>query len=267
MEHWKDEPRPRAEVDRRKMEELFENLFFQVTPLIDCEAKYLKNRVKEISNGIGKKCPTYCFACFVSGYGNIDEHGYFIIDQLGDKLYVVEDLAKPFMTCEGLLEKPKVFFINTCSKKLEVNFSHPQREEYNIVPPITSQSTEKTVEFVKYHTDSLAVYSTKIEDESAQGLDDGSYFVQTLHDAIQENHNTKDIQHIVSNVNHFLVRNIHPGHERNCHVATSHSKLTRKLYWRTYIDPGTLTFLPLSINYEHVISAHNDFFAYNIPTS
>lgn len=212
-----------AAFDRGRMDALFNALYFDVGSLVDKKAEDLKRELIKISENIDKEISD-CFVCFVSAHGNTDEHGHYITDTSESKVYIINDILKPFMTCDSLKGIPKVFFINACRGE------HPNKQD---------RSTESVVEYLmKAGKDSLVVFSTEEGNESRRSTEDGTYFVQALYEAIIVNHEKEDVGAMVTIANKILRKNSEEVWLRSeskkprCQVAPCHFNLTGKLYWR-----------------------------------
>lgn len=215
-----------AQLDRGRLDALFKSLYFDVKHLVDKGAKDLKDDLRKISEGICNETSD-CFVCFVSAHGNTDEHGHYIEDEHDSKMYINNDILKPFMTCDALKGIPKVFFINSCrgdSKK-------------------QIRSTESIVEYTKNWKDSLLMFSTEEGNESGRSPKSGTFFVQVLYESIMENHEKEDVGVMVTMANKMLRKNSEEiwlksqEDKPKCQVAPIYFNLTGKLFWRTR-DPS-----------------------------
>lgn len=208
--------RPRAVVDRERMKEVFEMLNFCVTVLESKSAGGLTAELKNIINNIDDEASD-SFVCFVSAYGNTEgDDRQFILDQEGDKLYVVDDIIKPIMACKRLDGKSRVFFINICTW----NFGKHASNSAAGKTPAISYSSERRVKLLNDKKDLLAVFSTEEEYQGGQDSGNGTCFVPALLNSLHQNHNNQPVVQIV--------------HEANfCQTISVTSTLGNELFWRT----------------------------------
>lgn len=226
-EKCKGVPLQRAADYREKMGKLFKILDFRVTVLVDESAEALKSKLNNIISNISEEFSN-CFVCFVSAYGDSERDGrQFILDHEGNKIFVVEDIIEPFMTCKKLDGKPKVFFINSCTGNVNL---HTLNEPVSGEPSATSLNTKpgrlsNTLLYLKHKRDSLAVFSTEEEYQARQNPGNGTRFIPALIDILRQNHNNEDVIQIVNEAN-------------RCQTISVKSTLENKLFWRTRTLPG-----------------------------
>lgn len=222
IEKWKGRLRPRAVVDREKMEKLLTMLNFRVTVLVDKNAEALRTEFKNIINNIGGE-RSDCFVCFVSAYGSTEEDDrQFILDHGGAKLYVVDDIIKPFMACKRLDKTPKVFFINMCIGDFDMHGFNSGAGKPSAISRISNDRSRSLRLDVK---DLLAVFSIEEEYQAAQDL---GCFIPALLNSLDQNHNNKDVVQIVNDAN-------------GCQMISVINTLEIKLFWRTRmlkVEPG-----------------------------
>lgn len=216
-----------AEFDRGKMDGIFKMLHFDVTSFKDHTAHDLKSEMKSTAKDI---CRAYtdCFVCFVSAHGNTDESGNpYIEDQNGDKVDIIKDIMEPFMV--PLQGKPKVFFINACRGEYKMTSQKLEAEKTTTTRSPTTPSTQRMIKYLDDKKDVLVVFSTEEGNQSGRDTENGTYFVQALCRAIPEKCDKEDVEMMVTRANMILTSS--PEFREHPQVATSISKLTRKLFW------------------------------------
>lgn len=250
MEGGKDRDRQGAAVDRGRMLSLFQTLFFSVSPFLDYSAEDLISKLKQKSEEIDPGT-TDCFVCFVSAHGNTDADGSsFILDQSGNKVYILDHIIKPFMDSRLLRGKPKVFFINACRGNYHMTPDSRRAENTSDIRPATSRSAEKTVQYLRNHTDCLVVFSTGEGNQSGRSPTDGTYFVQALSEAVSLYYYDEDVLSMMTIMNKRLMdfkSDLDSKKSlRVCQGAVIESKLSSKLYWKTHSSEASgtgMTFL------------------------
>ncbi|KAG0575505.1 hypothetical protein KC19_5G008700 [Ceratodon purpureus] len=216
IEKCKGRPRPRAVVDRKGMEEILKMLKFRVTIMESKSARGLRAELKNVINNIGDE-PSDSFVCFVSAYGNTEgDDRQFILDQEGEKLYVVDDIIKPLMACKRLDGKPRVFFVNLCTWNFGM---HPLNSGAGN-PLIISTTKERRLKLLNDRKDLLAVFSTEEEHQAEQDLGNGTCFVPAFLQSLHRNHNNKPVVQIINEANY-------------CQTISVTNTLGSELFWRT----------------------------------
>lgn len=218
-----------AEFDRGKMDGIFKMLHFDVTSFKDYTAEELKLGLRSTSEDICR-VDTDCFVCFVSAHGNTDESGNpYIEDQNGDKVDIIKDIMEPFMVSTELEGKPKVFFINACRGVYKMTSRKLEAEKTTTIRSPTTPSTQRMIKYLDNKKDVFVVFSTEEGNQSGRDKDNGTYFVQALCRAIPEMCDKEDVETMVTKANRILTSS--PEFHAHPQVATSISKLTRKLFW------------------------------------
>jgi hypothetical protein len=209
---------------RERMGKLFKTLDFRVTVLVDKSAEGLKTELNNIIANISEEFSN-CFVCFASAYDNTERDGrQFIFDHEGNKVFVVEDIINPFMTCKKLDGKPKVFFINSCGRNVDLQLlNEPVAEEPSAISLARKPDRlSHRLSYLKDKRDLLAVFSTEEEYKAGQDPGNGTRFIPALIDSLHQNHNNKDVIQIAYEAN------------RRCQaIPVIKSTLENKLFWRT----------------------------------
>ena len=218
IEKCKGRLRPRAVDDRERMVKVFRMLKFRVVVLESKSAEGLKTELttelRNIINNIGDRTSD-CFVCSVSAYGFTErDHRQVILDQEGDKLYVVDNIIEPCMACEWLDKKPRVFFINLCNGNFDLHTSNSGARK---LPP---RSRNRRLKLLNDKKDLLAVFSTEEECQGGQDLRNGTRFLPLLLNSLDQNHNNKSVVQIINEAN-------------CCQTISVTNTLKNELFWRT----------------------------------
>lgn len=217
IEKCKGRLRPRAELDRKRMDRLFKMLKFRVS-VLERSAGGLSNDLRNAINNIGD-APSECFVCVVSAYGSTEgDCRQFILDEEGNKFYVVDDIIKPFTACKRLDGKPRVFFVNLCRGDFDMRAVNSGAGNLSAISNLKGRREK----LLKDKKDLLAVFSTEEEYQAGQDSGNGTCFVPALLSSLDQNHNNKSVVQIV--------------HEANfCQTASVINTLGSELFWRTRI--------------------------------
>lgn len=181
--------------DRTKLSTLVGSLGFREQIVLDRKAAELRKELEEIADR-SVSTEDECFLCVVMGHGGTAEDGaHFIVDHNEEKIKA-EDITRPFMACEWLNGKPKVFFVISGhgSNGPVVHSQLPR----NGVQPSSHWNAGNEIRYLQDSTDCLMVFSTSAESVSTRYPGYDTSFVCALVTNLNDKRQTMDVLGILN---------------------------------------------------------------------
>lgn len=182
-----------TQVDRARVKQELEALDFQVIIEDDLKLK----EIHEVLLKVAKKDHTKndCLVVLVMTHGEKNKL------YARDKTYAVETIWEAFTPekCPTLVGKPKLFFIQACrGKKFDMGIQLGSRAMF--LDSVDSHSHDEPGYKIPTMADFLMMYSTFDDHFSWRNPVNGSWFIQSLCNELQENGKTNDLLTILTGV-------------------------------------------------------------------
>jgi hypothetical protein len=171
--------RPGAENDKKEIKRFCQNIGFTVDNRNNLEAEEMRNVCRTIS--WNEDFRSYdAFMCFISSHG--DEGGIYGVD---GECIRIDDIARMFKGKVSLVNKPKLFFMQTCrGRNIDRGISNTQADHGALPRPLTIH--------LPVEADVLVAYSSLDGYESYRDIEEGSWFITVLIKVLNEHaHNMK----------------------------------------------------------------------------
>ncbi|XP_042896644.1 caspase drICE isoform X2 [Parasteatoda tepidariorum] len=211
-----------TDADAARLYCKFRELQFDVSLFTDLKVEEVKKEIKKASKE--EHGENSAFVCCILSHG---EQGVLYA---ADGKYTTDTVFTPFRgdNCPSLAGKPKIFFIQACQgDQLDCGVTVECRE--------TTDSNDSKELKIPVCADFLIVYSTVPGFYSWRNTTHGSWFIQALCEAIQENIKDLDLLSILTIVNYkvaFSYESYTP-HEPSMHlkkqIPSVNSTLTRMI--------------------------------------
>ncbi|PAA63380.1 hypothetical protein BOX15_Mlig000293g2 [Macrostomum lignano] len=214
------EERIGSELDVDRVKRLFTRLNFIVEVHEDLTCNELVRIVslKALSPDLSNHG---CFVCFIMAHG--DESSIYGID---GEAWEVQAIAKRFRgnECTGLCNKPKLFFIQACRGK-----------GCETIPGAWVDQQVSNAYYCPRDSDFVLCFATPSGQASLRNPTEGSPYVQTVCDVIEEMHKTEHLLDMLTIANDRLKKNpvLRDGN-RLFVVSETLTRLSKKCF----LDPG-----------------------------
>lgn len=196
---------PRMVKDILKIEEVFENLQYDVERFLDKSSQEIKKILKEISKKDYSN--DSCVIVFINSHGDFDS----IYGTDSEKI-LVREFFETFKKIDSLKEKPKLFFVDACRGD-----SILKKESKNFSDAVNGSSVDE-------ESDIFIGYAT-VQGKVSQIDVDGSKFIQELCSIIEKDEYNTEIDSIIRKIN----RNIAKTEKQ---VADVNHSLRKSFYFR-----------------------------------
>ncbi|XP_062852912.1 caspase-8-like [Trichomycterus rosablanca] len=190
-------PRQGSNADEDSLKEVFEWLGFTVRAYKNQTAAQMRDVLKSLSQ---EEHAGGCFVCCILSHGSID--GVLGID---GGTVSKDDIFRPFCgtSCQGLIDKPKVFFIQACRGK---QFQKPVQVQADSLAEMKEEADLYTdavqVISIPADADFLVVRSTVKGYYSLRDIVSGSWFIHALCSQLRAHcPKGEDINYILLRVN------------------------------------------------------------------
>ncbi|XP_075053139.1 caspase-3-like [Mixophyes fleayi] len=154
-----------------------------------------------------------CFVCVVMSHGN--ENGFYAYDDIIKEERVMQLFNGK--NCRSLLGKPKLFFIQSC-----------RGDEYDAGVALYNGSDKSASSTIPIEADFLCHYSTPPGYISFRKTEDGTWFIQSLCQSLEQYWKTYEIMHILTFVNYKVANEYVVNGKKQ--IPCIVSKLTKLLY-------------------------------------
>ena len=205
-----------SHVDVSRLLDTFESLRFNVFTFIDLTAQEMKDTMLDYARRDYSDID--CFICFIMSHG-CDNGAIFGSDN--EKIYLKQDLTRPFKMNKSLSNKPKLFFIQACRGENGTSCADlsniPNDYEQRPLPPLKDELDSSA------EADILYSYATVEGFTTYRDILTGSWYTQTLCDVISE-HVTEELSHILLEVNNRLTN--------KGLVISNENQMRKKFYFR-----------------------------------
>ncbi|XP_031783182.1 caspase-1-like [Nasonia vitripennis] len=222
------EPRKGSSVDTRKIKQTFQQLGFTVDICNNYEYYDIIEKLDELRRE--DHSDNDCLCIFVLTHGMADD---FICAK--DTNYKLDKIWKPFTAdkCSTLAGKPKLFFFQACRGD---NLDHGVRMIRSRRTQ-TDGSGSDTSYRVPTHADFLFGYSTVPGFYSWRNPEEGTWYVQSLCDVLDEYAATRDLVNMLTITNRNVVENFEiynnhiPWLRNKKQMSSFTSNLMRDIYF------------------------------------
>lgn len=150
------------------------------------------------------------FVCFILSHGR--EDGIYGTDDL---TISIQEIVSKFKDCEGLVGKPKLFFIQACrGTNKDSGMPFVDSDSYPVNRPIPLRLPRES--------DILIAHSTVDGFESYRHRESGSWFICTLMEKLNEHAHDMHLMDILTLVNNAIAEYLTPsGHKQmSCQLTT-----------------------------------------------
>ncbi|XP_070569699.1 uncharacterized protein [Ptychodera flava] len=210
------ERREGTQFDKENLQSLLKKLHFCVHIYNDLGASDMECVVKTFS--LEDHSDFDCFVCFVLSHGSEGK-----VSGVDGKSVEIRDLTKHFSAenCKTLASKPKLFFIQACQGQMSMGGWMPTDAVFG--------ST-----LIPNEADFVIGYSTVPGHVSYRNTEQGSYYIKTLVNQLQQLSDEHDLVSILANVREEVSRTVGVSGGGNCtQVPTVVSTLGKQVYLKS----------------------------------
>ena len=231
--NWKiDEKKERkgSQKDAKDLKEMFLNHKFQVSSHENLNGNQIIELMKQASGKDHSKLN--CFAVVILTHGN---HGFLYGTDL-KPVSIDKEIIEPFRgeKCRTLVEKPKFFIFQACRG---ISEDDGVKQEGTDELPETGQGLEDRVEVGEWadqlklptEADILAAYAVPPGYAAWRNEENGSWFIQSIVEAIRDYSEDHDLVSILTEVNRKVAEKCETKGEKK-QISTFVSQLRYKLY-------------------------------------
>ncbi|XP_011310750.1 caspase-1 isoform X1 [Fopius arisanus] len=224
-------PREGSALDAKKIDKTFSSLGFEVEILEDLEHSKVIEKINELSSE--DHSDNDCLCIFMLTHGLSPDMVF-----AKDVAYNAEKIWKPFTAdkCTSLAGKPKLFFFQACRGEgldAGVQVKHPR-----LAAAFRTEVDSSTTSYkLPTHADFLIAHSTVQGHYSWRSPSCGTWFIQSLCDAIDEFHETTDLQKILTICSRRVAtefssyNELYPTRHEQKQVPSITSMLIRDIYF------------------------------------
>ncbi|MEE6460827.1 hypothetical protein FKM82_001116 [Ascaphus truei] len=207
------EQRTGTDIDVKSLEKTFKAMGFQV----QIENNKKCSEINDILEAAAKEDHSQrsCFVCLVMSHGNEKEEIHAF-----DTTFRVDWLIHFFKgeNCKSLLLKPKLFFFQAC-----------RGDKKDSGVKVDSGSDDHIAK-IPIEADFLYVYSTPPGYCSWRNAKNGSWFIQSLCEMLQQHWKTLELMQILTRVNHKIAYKYEDIKDKNKQISCIVSMLTKELH-------------------------------------
>ena len=219
------EDRTDTDDDETALKELFQMLKFDVRLVHDLTASGIQKALHTIATEDHSQYDCVIVAMMSHGRTGPDGHGHIC----GTDGNLVQDVTVDFKTCQSLVGKPKLFFLEFCrgpttDRGTEV---HDSLDEPAAATALSEDDLAIFRPRYPVAADFLISYSTSSGSLSYRNLVSGSRYVQTLVDVFKTYVHQEHILEMLTTVSRRLAN--HPGAKKQ--ISDVETRLTKKLYF------------------------------------